>query len=126
MPEEYERIKREFGAAGHSLLLDLQERITALETMDKFAEAQRTEILRTVTELRDELHRGNLEMLTRDVRELRERELMELKKRIATLEIALNQATGGAIALKIFWIVVGSIIGAAGTVVTMLTQWRTK
>lgn len=117
MPEEYERLKREYGPAS-SLLLDLQERITRLETGTSFADAQRTEILTMLAEIRNELRAANLEMILRDVKELRER--------VDTHEHVLSEARGGAHvgvwAIKAVWAVIYAFGGAVAGI--LYSHWR--
>lgn len=94
-----------------SLLLDLQERITKCEVSTHHAESQRLEIISSLQELRIEIRGANLDMLARDVKELR-----ELRARVDVIAQTISEAQGGLNVgigmVRAVWAFLGLIGGA--------------
>lgn len=98
-----------------SLLLDLQERITKCEYTTQHAENQRLEIINSLAEMRSEIRSVNLDMLARDVKELRER----VNSNSRTLDEAQGGFNVGIGMVRAVWAFVGVIGGA-------VLMWLTK
>lgn len=98
-----------------SLLLDLQERITKCEYHTQHAENQRLEIINSLAEMRTEIRSVNLDMLARDVKELRERVSSNSK----TIDEAQGGFNVGIGMVRAVWAFVGMIGGA-------ILMWLTK
>ena len=125
MPDEYEKMRREWDAGSSTLLLDLQERITKLEATDKYAEVQRTEMIAKLTEIHQDLRTANLEMMGRDIKEQRD-DIRRLWDRVDANSKVINEAktgfTVGVGAVRTVWSILGVLVGTALTL--LLAYWK--
>lgn len=120
----FDNLRDELGRL-QTLVLDALERLAILETSQKFTDAQRVELLGSVTRLSQQI--GEVTIGIRDVVTIRadlssiRSEASALRARLDGHDLVLAETRGGIRATRIVWGIIWAVFGAAiailGTIV---------